>query len=231
VAVKFAIIRRQVPGCSRQQDDTYVNVVHDVRSTSGTWEALLTHSVFSDPGSNEFVVQLTEAEYDTLSAPEGLRYSENANLPKWQQRVATNGATKEFGSFATPTNAGSAWSTNPLADDRLIVRIYNGNPGSGGVHIASEDLDEETVTGFVTRHIKLFTAADVASGTNAQNSKVAIAGKNMIFDFTAGVSTVFVSTRLPGVIEFPSNHSYRVVGPSGEKVVRWTIYGRTLTVS
>lgn len=231
MAVHFAVCRRLVPNCSRQSDDTYVNVVWEVRRSSATWEQIEQHPVWSNPAENEFAIQLTEAEYNALNSQDLIFYDGNSNLPKWQQQTATTGDTKAFGNFATPTNAGSAFTVGtPLPDDRLIVRLYNGNPGSGGTHIAAEDLDEELVTGFVTRHLKLFSAADVASTTNAQNQKVLIGGRQMIFDFTAGVSTVQVSTRGPGVIEFPSNHSYRVVGPGGEKRVLWTVYGRTLHV-
>lgn len=236
----YGVFEKSLPGCGRLSNKTYVNVLIEVQQTSqSNWLLLLQNSDFGDTEFHRFAVEMTEAQYLSYQEHEAKFHDGNANLPRWQHQTGQSSQTLAIGSFANPESAASAFSAGvQIPDDRLIVRVYNDNPGASGVHIAAEDLDESAVPGFATRYIKLFSAADVALNTNAANQKTQIAGKQMIFDFGAshspalpgGVSSFQVSTLKAGSVHFPSNHSYRIVGPAGEKQVLWSIYGRRLEV-
>ena len=230
------ICERIRSGMGRNTNKTYINVLANLRQLAdvdlATWLTNNAAHPWADPAFNEFLIELTEQEYLDFRDDVNPMFSDGQqNQPRWQQQTAGSGSAKDFGSWSDPENSGSTWQANvPIPDNRWIIRIYDDDPTTIGVHIAEEDLDEEKVTGFVVRYLKLFNSNDIPSNTNAQNQKTEIAGKQMIFDFTAGVTTFNVSTMVPGLINFPSNHEYRVVGPSGEKAVMWRIFGRTLEV-
>lgn len=142
---------------------------------------------------------------------------------------------KSFGSWTDPTDDQTTWqAATSIDDDRWIVRLYNVDPTAENEtwlkanNIASEELDEGTTP--VVRWMKLFTAADTPTTTNAQNQRTHIADKLMDFDFSNGFATFNVSIAKAGRISFPSNHQYRIIGPTGEKVVSWDIFGKTLEV-
>ena len=116
-----------------------------------------------------------------------------------------------------------------MSDDRWIVRLYDDDPGTTGVHIAALDVDEGSDAGEKTIYLKLFNADGSASTTNAQNQQTEIAGKLMIFDFTNGLTTFGLNTNSIGTARFGSSSRYRVVGPAAEKGVRFRVFGRTLT--
>lgn len=238
MGIKVVVCHRLRPNMWRRQNRTYLNVLVEPidtgEPTQAAFEARLgpTHP-WLDPASNEFIIEITDAEFEamrvTLTNP--LTWEGLINQPRWQQRVGTTWAVKEFGSWLDPRVATSTWRADvPIPEDRWRVRIYNGNPLVSGVHIAYEEIDESAAPGFVQRHLRLFNPDDTPSATGAQNQKTTIGGKRMIFDFTSGVSPFNVATDVVGDIEFPSNHEYKVVGPADERSVRWAIFGRTLRV-
>jgi len=224
----FAVVQRAAAGCGRNRNQTWANVVVDVRSASPAFAQIAAGPFATNP--THFVVELTQQQYNALKS--GWTHDGNANLPKWQNRTDDPGGSAELGSFSNPQNVLSAWTANsPIADDRLIIRIYDKHPVSGTppiTHLAAEDLDE--AVGSVERFIRVFTPADSPSGSDAQNVKVEIGGRMMIFDLTDGISNIFIATDEVGRILFPSSHEYRVVGPNGEKEVLWRVFGRTLRV-
>lgn len=245
MSVHYAIVERTLPGCGRDQDRSWLNVLIGVQVSPGTWDDLLAHPNYSNPSFPRFVVQLTAGQFASFQQS-GLVTPGCSNLPLWQQRVAGTGEATELGHFSDPRNAGSIWVPDaPIPDDRLIVRIYDGDPTAGGQAIGSrpgnpptvppdppggENLDESQDPGFVTRWLRLFSPTDVPLTTNAQNQKVVFGGKEMIFDLTNGMSTFEVSTRRAGRVPVGSNHKYKVVGPNGESTITFAIYGRRLEV-
>lgn len=245
----YGVFEKALVGCGRIPNNgtapnkTYVNVLIEVqRSNQSNWLLLLQNSGLGDPAFHRFAVEMTEAQYDLYNELESKYHDGHTNLPRWQHQTGESSQTLAIGSFADPESAASAFSAGvQIPDDRLIVRVYNENPGTIGVHIPSEDLDESSVPGFVRRYLRLFTPADAPIGgavANAANVKTVIAGKNMIFDMGSshspallpGASSFEVPTTKAGTVLFPSSGSYRIVGPAGEKQVIWSIYGRRLEV-
>lgn len=230
----FAVVQKSRPSQGRDQDQTYVNVVTDVRERAGTFAELSALAPWNDPTASDFAIEITQQEHTDLRGD--LFHDGLPNLPKWQQQNTGTGTTKAFGNFADPTNIGSTFTVDTgLADDRWIVRIGDGDPATPANHIATLDLDEDQNSGGQTGgryllNLRLYTNQDVQSGTNVQNAKTLIGGKNFIFDFTSGLTDFLVDTTRAGTVQFPSNHRYRVVGPNGEKSVIITIFGRVLRV-
>lgn len=226
----YAIVQKLRPGCGRSQDKTYVNVVDRTGNSPDTFAAVIANPPWNNPENPEFIVEITQQEfYDFTNGTNPRYHSEFGNLPRWQQETA---GLKSFGSFADPQIASGFTVGLPLPDDRWIVRIFDGDPGVAGVHIATLDLDEGQDAGRKVMYLKLYDENDIPSTTNAQNRKTEIAGKRMIFDFTSGVSTFGIKTIIQpgggGDVIFPSNHVYRVVGPSGESIFTAQIYGRDI---
>lgn len=235
MASYFVICDRIYANASRNSDDDYINVVKEARtSSSAFYDLAYGHPIWSNPSENEFVIEISQSEFDLINRGENTLFHDGlSNLPRWQQENEGSGSQKSFGSFADPKDDQTTFTPSAsIPDDRLIARIYQNNPVpvSAGIHIAYEELEEEEVTGFVTRYLKLFDPDDNPINTNAQDAKTEIGGKLMIFDFTSGVTNFNVSTLNPGEISFPSNHRYRIIGPSNEKEVIWKVFGRTLEV-
>ncbi len=228
-----AICERARVNCGRNRDTTYVNVVSSARQIQESAGDYITNHPahpWADPAFKEFIVDLTDQQaQDIRDGTNPLAWDDLHSLPRWQQRNDGSGSTYEVGSWADPEDAQSAWQADTaIPDDRWIVRLYDGDPGVSGAHIASLDLDEDSFSGEKTIHLKLYTAADAPSGTNTQNQQTVIAGKLMVFDFTAGVTTFGIKTTTAGSITFPSNHAYKVIGPAAEDRVEFRIFGRSL---
>ncbi len=223
----IAIVQRQRTGCGRNGDKTYVNVVGSVReilTPAATFIAGNPSHPWADPLFREFIVDITEQQ---ANAPRF--HDTKGNLPLWQQETDGSASTFSPGSFADPEDALSVFTAGTsLADDRWIVRLYDNDPGTTGVHLASLDLDEGQDTGETTIYMKLFNSDGSESTTNTQNMRIEIAGRLMAFDFTAGVTTFGVRTVTPGRAIFPSSGRYKVVGPGDERRVTFHIYGRTI---
>ncbi len=229
-----AICERARANCGRNRDQDYINIVASARQlaeTASDFVASNPEHPWADAQFREFIVDLTDQQAEDIrDGTNPLAHDGKSSLPRWQQRNEGSGETYEPGSWADPEDGQSVWSTDPIPDDRWIVRLFDGDPGASGVHIAALDLDEDSLGGEKTIHLKLYDKNDVASMTNAQDQKTEIAGKLMIFDFTSGVSTLVVKTTKVGEVRFPSNHSYRVIGPADETFVQFRIFGRSLEV-
>ena len=228
-----AICERAHIRAGRNQNKTYVNIPKNTRqivSDAATFVADNPTHPWADPLFHEFIIDLTDQEaQDIRDGVTPLFHSGFQNEPLWQQQVATSAATKAFGSFADPESAASVFTLGtPLDDDRLIIRLYDGDPLTTGVHIAALDLDEGSDAGRKVINMRLFNPDDTPNLTNAQNQQTEIAGKLMIFDFTAGISDFGVNTNLTGGVDFPSNHRYRIIGPVSEDRVTFRVFGRTL---
>lgn len=227
-----AIVERLLSGMGRNQNLTYVRVVTNTRALAvdaATFVSQNPTHPWADPVFREFIVDLTDQEAADIEDGTNPLTWNVGNQPRWQQETDGSGSTKSFGSFADPESAASAFTADvPVPDDRFIVRLYDGDPLGAGVHIASLDLDEGQDAGRKVINLRLFSQNDVPSGTNAQNQLTEIAGKLMIFDFTAGITTFGVNTNLTGSVSFPSNHQYRVLGPGGEIQVNFRVFGTTL---
>lgn len=221
----FAVIQKVYshPG-GRDRNKSYVQVLQGARTFGGTFAELLNLAPWNDPTSNDYAIEITQAEHTAiLNGSFPLTWG-TPNLPKWQW----NTVTSERGSWSDPEDNTSTWQLNvPIPDDRWIVRIYDIDPTNpAAVHLASEELDEDVTD--VVRFLKLFNSDDTPNGTNAQNQKTSIAGHRMIFDFTAGVTSFSISRTRVGIIDFPTNHEYRVMGPGGEASYVAQIFGRIL---
>ena len=105
----YAVCKRELPGCGLLRDETWANVVVDVQRSNQPWSLVLAKwSSRSD--ANTFIVELpTAREYFGLLREKLHVESDDAFLPKFQQRVAGHGETRELGAFADRTDAGSAW--------------------------------------------------------------------------------------------------------------------------
>jgi hypothetical protein len=209
-----------------------VNVVGSIRNISvdaATFVAQNPTHPWSDPGFREFIVDIPTNEAEAIQSGATTLFNDGrGNLPKWQQETDGSASTYSRGSFADPTDDQTAFTADlALPDDRWILRLYDADPGTTGVHVGSLDFDE--ATGDQTIWMKLFDQDDVPSTTNAQNQKTPIAGKLMIFDFTNGVTTFGVSTATVGTIRFSSDARYRAIHPSNEAFIEYRIFGRVLT--
>ena len=168
-----AIIERQRIGCGRDQNKTYENVVASVRSIAtdaNTFVAQNPTHPWSDPGFKEFIVDITDEQgEDVRSGVNPLFVDGLGSLPRWQQETEGSGSTYAPGSFADPEDDQSVFTADvALPDDRWIVRLYDNDPGTTGVHVGSLDFEEGT--GDQTIYMKLFSSDDVPSATNVQNT-------------------------------------------------------------
>jgi hypothetical protein len=185
---------------------------------------------WSDPGFREFIVDITEQQAGDINGGTNPLFHDGlGSLPRWQQQTDGSASTYSPGSFADPEDDQSAFTADvALIDDRWIVRLYDDDPATTGVHTGSVDFDEGT--GDQTIWLKLFDQDDVPSTTNAQNAKTEIGGKLMIFDFTNGVTTFGVSTDKVGSIRFRSDTRYRAIHPNSEPSIEYRIFGRVLDI-
>lgn len=229
-----AICKRLSPNSGRDRNQTYVNVIHSARQLSvnaATFVASNPTHPWSDPANNEYIVDISDSLGESIndnSFP--LFHDQLPNLPLWQNENEGSATAYAPGSFADPEDNQSVFNADvPLIDERWIIRFYDANPSGSGVHVAGLDWDELSgPQDKQTVHMKLFNPNDTPSGTDAQNQQVDIGGRLMIFDFSNGETTFLVRTDVAGEVRFPSNHRYRVAGPSGEKTGIFRIFGRTL---
>lgn len=227
------IVERAYIGAGRNQNKTYVNVLKEARAIVGTdlaeWVAANPTHPWNDTGFTEFVIEITQVEFDAFKdGSNPLLNGGLPNQPRWQQQNPDTGAVKSFGSWTDPESAASAWNAGvPLADDRFILRMFDG-PVITGTHVATLDLDEGSFAGRKVVNLQLYTSADTPHPTNAQNQQTEIGGTLMIFDFTAGATDFGIPTTVPGNYHFPSNHQYKVIGPAGENGFIGRVFGRDL---
>ena len=231
------IVERVRTNQGRNKNQDYVNVLASQRALNGVstvaeWLLANPGHPWNDSQLNEFIVEVTLAEFNAINdGTNPLFHDGNGNLPRWQQQTAGSGSAKAFGSFADPTNDASTFTLDvPLEDTRWIVRIYDGDPLTSGIHVATEEFDEAAAGTTVSRNLRLFNSDDTPSGTNAQNQRTEIGGKLMDFDFTSGIAPFNVAVDRAGTGFFPSNSRYRVIGPSGEKEYIWQVFGKTIEV-
>lgn len=163
----FAVVKRSLSDVGRDSDETWVNVVTDVRQDGRPFATLVTLQPWVDSGHPDFIVELTEGEYNTLNGM-GL-HRRFGNLPKFQQQTAWTGGARvaaSIGRFTDPADDQSAWvPDSPIPDPRWILHMRNGNP----------DGTAESVT--------IISAAGIATVTHAAHSlhsgdQVTIAGAN-----------------------------------------------------
>lgn len=144
-----AVINRQLTGCSRNSDDTYVHVVTGYQSLVGfsslaEWVLAFPGHDWNNTDKNEYAVELTEVEYNSL-APTSPYYDGKLNLPIRQQQAGNTGSTKAFGSYSDPTSSLSTWNLGvDLPDDRFILRVYSRDPVAevSAVHLGEESFVE-----------------------------------------------------------------------------------------
>lgn len=133
----FAVVRRFYENAGRDEDETWINVIYDVRTDGRDFATLITlepwsfgegHQHWLDKGYYDFIVELTQNQYNQAQA-NGLYHDGNANLPMYQQQNTGSGATTSLGSWADPEDDLTAWNAiTPIPDPRWILRIYEGNP-------------------------------------------------------------------------------------------------------
>ena len=233
----IAVCERTRANMGRNRNQTYINVIVGVRRVDGVdtladWLTANPGHPWNDSLFNEFIVEISEAQFSAVrNGTNPLSWDGNFNLPRWQQQNTGSGSALSIGHWTDPTDSSSVWNAQtPLSDPRWIVRIYDGDPGAGGTHIAREDFDEDQASPTVVRYLKLFNSDDTPSTTNAQNQKVEVGGFLLDLDFTNGVATFNVHRDEWGVGTFPSNYSYRVVGPSGEGNYAWRVFAKGIRV-
>lgn len=228
-----AIVQRSRGKCGRDSDKTYENVVYSVRqlkTDAPTFVAQNPAHPWVDPLYREYIVDIpTNVGEAIKSGVQPLFYDGMGNLPLWQNENEGSASAYSPGSFADPEDNQSAFLAGvELGDDRWIIRLYDDDPATTGVHVGSLDFDE--APGEQTIYMKLFNSDDTPSATNVQDTKTEIGGKLMVFDFTNGVTTFGVSTNQVGVIQFQSDSRYRAIHPNGETRIFYRIFGRTLTL-
>lgn len=208
--------------CGRNLDKKYAHVMCSARRDSRSFQDLVKLSPWNDSLFKEYLVEITQTEFEAIKDGSDPLTWGTPNQPKWQW----NGS--ECGSWVNPTDDTSVWQPGvPIQDDRWIIRIYDRAPGDPQAnHVGSEKMDESAT--LVTRWIKLFNPDDTPNITNEQDRKVDIGGQRMIFDFTNGETSLEISPERPGTVLLLTNHQYRVIGPSGEMSYTANIYGRVL---
>jgi len=225
----YLVVQKSFPNAGRNLNQTYVNVVTGARSDGRAFASLILLAPWNDPQFPEFIVEITEQEYDDIQSGVTPLINDVINQPRLQQRVTGTGSTTELGSWSDPTDDTTTWQANiTIPDDRWILRTYDADPLTTGVQIASDQLSEGA--GRQVYFLRLFNQNDVPSNTNAQNQLTIVGSIKMIFDFTAGITTFGVSTDIPGEATFPSNHFYRQIGPAGEKEFKVEVFGRDIPV-
>ena len=209
----------------RDLDKTYVHIIQSARTHSGTFQELLQLAPWNDPQVNVYAVEITKPEFNAIQNGSFPLTWGKANLPKWQW----NGT--ERGSWSDAEDDQSTWQTNtPIPDDRWIVKIYDRDPGDPQVvHLGIEELDEDPIN--VTRFLKLFNPDDSPNNTNAQDQKIVMGDRQMIFSFSGGEATFEVARDKIGNVKLSTDHRYRVVGPTGEMSYLARVFGRVLRVS
>jgi len=226
------VVEKLRPNQGRNEDQTYINVLAKrgvvVGATLADWVTANPSHPWNQGGFNEFVIEITAQEYDDFSTDGAnpLFHDGQQNLPRWQQQNTGTNTTKSFGSWADPTTTTTWQADTEIPDDREIFRCYDG-PVLPQNHIATV----QTSTGDPTDktiNLALFDENDVASTTSVDRI-VDIGGQLLDLPFTNGESS-FIVPRIVGKALFPSNGSYRIVGPSGEKEFTATIVSRELRV-
>jgi hypothetical protein len=247
--VECVVVERLRPNMGRNQNKTYVNVVVDARqfsigTTLADWLAANPGHPWNDLGFNEFVVEVTLAEYNDFIAigddppVNPLFHGPLANVlnePRWQQQNEGSGSVKALGSFADPESALSAFTVDvPLPDDRWIVRVYTASDRTG--QVSAEEFDEGAAGATVERFIGLFNSDDTENTTNAGNQRTEIGGKLIDFDFGSsdglpgGVARLQLAIDRAGRGDFFSNHRYRVLTLTGEDY-SWAVFGKKIEVN
>jgi hypothetical protein len=205
-------------------DLTYVNVIIAARYSESAFSVLDDHPIWSDTGENEFIVELTEGEYDSIV--DDLFYDGHPNLPKWGQKEPGTGEAYVPGHREDLTDYGSSWvDAEEIPDPRYIVRVYTGTPTTG--HIAYEQLSVNASP--VTRNLKLFDPNDdpVDDDTSV---KVTMGGHYLEFTWTDGVAPISVSREKAGRIIIGTDEHWRIAGPSGETSCIFEVYSGTIEV-
>lgn len=223
--VLLGIVRKQLEGCGRDSDRTYSNVVVGVQSSPATREQIVEHPEWSKPDAPEFAVILTPEQFSDLQTFDAKFHHDHANLPRYQQREARNGADAVLGSHLDPTDPGSFFSPGEsLPDDRYVVKVFDEDG-----QLSRESLNQRTIGSFVPRHIQIFDGDQPADFQGKQ--LVSISGKQLLLDFEPGaIAEILISTERAGEVHFSSDSRFRVMGVQGEGSIIWQVFGRTLNV-
>lgn len=242
--VECVVVQRLRPNMGRDQDKTYVNVVFDARQFAlGTsladWLAATPTSIWNDPTNNEFVVEITEVEFQEFkTGVKPIFYGPQANVqnePLWQQENAGSLSVASIGSFADPESAVSAFTAGvPLDDDRFIVRLFTNSNRTGQVDF--EQFEEDIVTRTVERFVGLYNPSGTENSTNLPNQLTEIAGFLVRFDFGSsdglppGVARLDLEIFQAGRGQFNSNHRYKVLTSVGEDY-GWDVFKKSIGVA
>lgn len=221
----FLVVQKLYEQAGRDRRLVYINVVTSIRTSSRTFDELLQIAPWNDPTHTEFIVETTQQRFQQFQDGRLFLFHDGQrNEPRFQHNQTLN----EEGSWLDPTDDTTTWRVNvPIPDDRFIVRIF----APPDTHVARMDLDENTGPAsqdLQIMQLRLFEANGTPSTTNAQNQRTEIAGRLMIFDFTAGVTDFFIDRTAVGRVTFPSNERFRLDGPNGEKEFVSNVFGRSL---
>ena len=235
-----AVISRVLTEMGRRKNQTYVQVwtgvkFMDVKEANlSEWLANNPNHQWNNPGYNEFLVEITKEQFeDVRSGKNPLAHDGWANLPRWQQQHDPSGAAQSFGSWVDPTLLTSTWQPDvPIPDDRWLLRVYIGDPTSGGTHVADEQFAQyegtQNTTGtFHLRYIRLFKPDDTPLNYNPQNPAEFPIGNALYYvDFTNGIGTLEIGTDYSGECIIPSDGSYKHIGPNNETRYCTMVYKR-----
>lgn len=218
--------QRLFDNAGRDEDKSYINVLTQLGTHgTGTFAEFVSVPPWNDPAFPEFLIELQRSQFNAFKRDK-LLHASLGNLPRWQW----NAGALEFGSWADPEDAGSVWRTGvEIPDDRWILRVYDGNPLTTGVHVAQLDLDAGPPNKPI--NLRIFNSDDTPNSTNDKDQRVRVSGRFMIFDFTNGVTVMTIENDRPGTIDLDGDSRYRFEGPGGEKSFRATIFARTLGVN
>lgn len=251
---KCLICERVRPNMGRNQNQTYVNVAVNKRELGNSNETLAQFqdrepsAAWFDPGYNEFAIEISADFYRDVGVEAGavfpLYHDGRLNQPRFQQQNTTTGDALALGSYADPTDAGTAFTADQeLPDDRFLIRIYDDdpitNPSANILEFEEFTADPTGVTKIAERFIRVFDASDTPLNTNAADQRVQIGDKLVDFDFgsaadpalPAGIARFFIdiSQDSPGNIgTFTSNGRYKVITSSGQDFYQWRKYTKVI---
>ena len=230
----FGVARRLYENASRDQDLTYVNVLTQLRQDRRTFAGIVNQPPWNDPQFEEFLVEVDQSFFDAVQdGNETLKNDGVYGQPRWQVEETSS----DLGSFADPTNLGSAFSADvALTDNRFIMRAFDDRPATTGQEIS--DLELNTSDATFTVYIKVSDENDVPLVKDDVIREI-FGGQLMELPFgsshpnpapQSGETSFDVETGRSGQVGFAGNNRYRWVLSNGATVFLATIYGRSLRV-
>ena len=236
------ICERSRVGMGKDQDQTYVQVLFNTRRLDGVnsvseWLTANAGHPWTDAGFNEFIIEVTESEFNNFNdGTDPLTWGVN-NEPRWQQQTATSGDAKSFGSFADPTSAVTIFTVGtPIPDDRLIIELYDGNANQSNNQLTTLSLKEGDRQGSPPQdnryeiNLKLYNADGSESTSNDQGVRFVLANQLLELGFSSGVAPMEIRTDKTGEIVVTDTNSLKARAADGKNQITIDLAGISIGV-